>query len=122
MVMYAATVTVRELSTVSLHNAVFCVDCETISNSPHDVCTVCGSPSLISLCKLLGGTLRQVNQPKSVRYHLEMSIDAQDVSAYDLNRAIELATTLSETGAVIRNLHVEVESAAREVLPMPKAA
>ncbi len=120
--MYAATVTVRELSTVSLHNAVFCVDCETISNSPHDVCTVCGSPSLIGLFKLLGGTLRkQGDQPKSVRYHLELAVDAQDVSAYDLNRAIELATTLSETGAVIRKLHVEVESIARE-LPMPKAA
>lgn len=121
--MYAATATVRDLSTVSLHNAVFCVDCETISNSPHDICTVCGSPSLIGLFKLLGGTLRQHgDQPKSVRYHLELEVDAQEVSAYDLNRAIDLATSLAAAGAVIKKLHVEVEPVAGEELPLPKAA
>jgi catechol 2,3-dioxygenase-like lactoylglutathione lyase family enzyme len=47
-------------SFASIHilNAVFCVDCETISNSPHDACTICGSHSLIDLFRMLGGTLR----------------------------------------------------------------
>src|ERR1019366_1275517 len=38
------------LSAVPLLNAVFCADCETISDSPHDACTVCGSRSLVNLC------------------------------------------------------------------------
>jgi hypothetical protein len=38
----------RDLSIVPLQRAVFCVDCEMVSNSPHEACTVCGSPSLIS--------------------------------------------------------------------------
>jgi len=56
--MNAGADTEGALGTVPLLNAAFCVDCETISNSPHDACTVCGSHSLISLCRMLGGTLR----------------------------------------------------------------
>jgi len=46
-----------ELDTVRLQNAVFCAECEVISNSPHDLCWVCGSRSLVSLSRLLGGPL-----------------------------------------------------------------
>lgn len=45
------------LSTIHLENAVLCVECEMISDSPHDTCPVCGSRSLISLSRVLGGTL-----------------------------------------------------------------
>ncbi|MFZ0861245.1 MAG: hypothetical protein WAN18_11225, partial [Candidatus Sulfotelmatobacter sp.] len=56
--MNTAADTERGLSAVPLLNAVFCVDCETITNSPHDACTVCGSHSLINLFRMVGGTLR----------------------------------------------------------------
>jgi len=56
--MNAAGDTEKHLGTVPLLNAVFCVDCETISNSPHDACAVCGSRSLINLFRIVGGTLR----------------------------------------------------------------
>ena len=56
------------LSAVSLLNAVFCADCETISNSPHDACTVCGSRSLINLFRMLGGTVRS-QKPQSAEDH-----------------------------------------------------
>jgi hypothetical protein len=57
--MNTATDTENGLSAVPLLNAVFCVDCETITNSPHDACTVCGSHSLINLFRMVGGTLRK---------------------------------------------------------------
>ena len=46
-----------ELNTIRLQNAVFCAECEVISDSPHDVCDVCGSRSLVSLSRVLGGPL-----------------------------------------------------------------
>ena len=45
------------INAVSLRNAVFCADCEVISDSPHETCQVCGSPSLLSISRILGGTL-----------------------------------------------------------------
>ena len=46
-----------DLSAICLQNAVLCADCEMISDSPHDACLVCGSRSLLSLSRVLGGTL-----------------------------------------------------------------
>ena len=45
------------LNAVCLQNAVLCADCEVISDSPHDTCVVCGSRSLLSVSRVLGGTL-----------------------------------------------------------------
>jgi hypothetical protein len=46
-----------ELSSVSLLEAVLCADCEIISNSVGDRCEICGSRSLLSLGRLLGGSI-----------------------------------------------------------------
>ncbi len=46
-----------ELSSVSLLEAVLCADCEIISNSASDRCEICGSRSLLSLGRLLGGSI-----------------------------------------------------------------
>ena len=130
--MSAATTNVFGLNTVSLDNAVFCVNCEMISNSAHDVCDVCGSRSLVALCRVLGGTLHRRTAPASipllpaktnVKYHVELSIDAHDVCARDLNQAIEVVTRLSEAGAVIEQMHINVESISeQESRPTLKAA
>jgi hypothetical protein len=37
-----------------LQQAVLCVDCNTISDSPHDTCSICGSRSLLPLSRVLG--------------------------------------------------------------------
>jgi hypothetical protein len=46
-----------DVNAVWLRNAVLCADCEVITDSPHDCCGVCGSRSLLSLSRVLGGTL-----------------------------------------------------------------
>lgn len=46
-----------EVNAVCLRHAVLCADCEVITDSPHDICCVCGSHSLLSLSRVLGGTL-----------------------------------------------------------------
>ncbi len=45
------------LSSVALVEAVLCADCEVISNSGGETCEVCGSRSLLSLGRVLGGCI-----------------------------------------------------------------
>jgi len=45
------------LNSVALLEAVLCADCEIISNSGGDTCEVCGSRSLLSLGRVLGGCI-----------------------------------------------------------------
>src|SRR5271163_5078188 len=48
---------IRQLNAISLRNAVLCADCDTVSDSPHDECLVCGSRSLFNISRALGGML-----------------------------------------------------------------
>jgi hypothetical protein len=113
------------LTAVPLLNAAFCVDCETISNSPHDACMVCGSHSLISLIRVFGGTLQsqkshstEAHKPHSTeahaktaaRYNLEVTASVHDIPAIELNQAIELITRLAEVGGNVKCLHINIES------------
>jgi len=45
------------LNSVALEHAVLCADCEVISDSVGEVCAACGSRSLLSLGRVLGGGL-----------------------------------------------------------------
>jgi len=49
----------RFLNSVPLDNAVLCADCDVISDSPHDICLVCGSRSLFNIARIFGGKLPQ---------------------------------------------------------------
>jgi hypothetical protein len=114
--MNAGADTEGALSTVPLLNAVFCVDCETISNSPHDACTVCGNHSLISLVRLLGGTLRSQksqstnDHAKTAKYNLELTVKMHEIPANELNHAIQSITCLAEVGGDLECLHINLES------------
>ncbi len=45
------------LNSLPLLEAVLCADCEIISNSGGETCEVCGSRSLLSLGRVLGGSI-----------------------------------------------------------------
>jgi hypothetical protein len=47
----------RILNAVPLQNAVLCAGCDVVSDSPHDVCMVCGSHSLFNIARVFGGKL-----------------------------------------------------------------
>ena len=47
----------RVLNAVPLQNAVLCAECDVVSDSPHDVCLVCGSHSLFNVARVFGGNL-----------------------------------------------------------------
>jgi putative methionine-R-sulfoxide reductase with GAF domain len=48
----------RDLSFVPLQSATFCVQCELISTNRWPYCLACGSHALLSLSRVLGGSLR----------------------------------------------------------------
>jgi hypothetical protein len=47
----------RVLTAVALQNAVLCAECDVVSDSPNDICLVCGSRSLFNIARLFGGNL-----------------------------------------------------------------
>jgi hypothetical protein len=47
----------RSLNAVPLENAVLCAECDVVSDSPHDICMVCGSRSLFNIARVFGGKL-----------------------------------------------------------------
>ena len=51
-----------DVNAVRLQNAVLCPNCDTISDSPHDACMICGSRSLLPLSRVLG-EMRQTSAP-----------------------------------------------------------
>jgi GAF domain-containing protein len=58
MIEMIGRITARDVSFLSMQSAVFCVQCELISenNTPH--CLACGSQAVLSLSRVLGGSLR----------------------------------------------------------------
>jgi hypothetical protein len=47
----------RCVNAVALQNAVLCAECDVVSDSPHDLCLVCGSRSLFNIARMFGGNL-----------------------------------------------------------------
>lgn len=100
------------LSAVPLLNAVYCADCELITNSPHDVCSICGSHSVVSLVRVLERAWRSADaQPtaKTPKYKLNLTAEVRDIPADGLNELTKLITRLAEAGGDVRCIHINVE-------------
>ncbi len=111
--MNTAADTDRGVGAVHLLKAVFCVDCETISNSPHDVCSICGSHSLVNLFRIVGGTLRRgkvQSTAKTPKYNLELIAKVHKIPATELSLVIDSMTRLAQTCSAVESLHINVES------------
>src|SRR6202167_2132551 len=48
----------KDVNFVPLQSATFCIQCELISTNSRPYCLACGNTSLLSLSRVLGGTLR----------------------------------------------------------------
>src|SRR6202167_5993868 len=59
--MFSKTVygtTFKDVNFVPLQSATFCIQCELISANSRPYCLACGNTSLLSLSRVLGGSLR----------------------------------------------------------------
>jgi hypothetical protein len=80
-----------------LLNAVFCLDCEVISSSRGDECPACKSRSLVSLARMLGGSLlahkAQHSHPRETGlFDVTIAVELQRMHAKDLSTTVERLT------------------------------
>jgi putative methionine-R-sulfoxide reductase with GAF domain len=59
--------TFKEINFVPLQSAAFCIQCELITTNSRPYCLACGNTSLLSLSRVLGGTLRHQQTAHLIR-------------------------------------------------------
>lgn len=104
---------------VPLWNAVFCMDCEMISNTRFDECPSCKGHSLVSLARMLGGSLigqdgHRSGVSKSSCFDITITVQLLELRAEDLNGTLErLSSLISHKLEPIRaTVHIDVEPTA----------
>jgi hypothetical protein len=115
---------------ISLQRAVLCLDCECVSNCPHDQCPVCGSRSVSNLARILGGrmlgqsTKSTVKGPPVLRFNVGIVLQVKELQPVDLTDALEtiarLISPYLSTGRA--SLHVQVEPASQHSAHYSQAA
>src|SRR5215472_11590050 len=101
-----------------LWNAIFCLDCELISNSRDDQCPICNGRSLVSLARILGGSLfvhrEQESQAREYKLcDITITVELQQMYAKDLTATLERLTTViaPKLARDQARLHINVKSA-----------
>lgn len=117
--MLAGTKNHLDAGVLPLWNAVFCLDCEVISSSRGGECAACKSHSLISLARMLGGSLlahsaQHSQKWESGSFDITITIELQQMHAKDLSTAVErLASVIGPKLALDRaSFHINVKPAA----------
>jgi hypothetical protein len=82
-----------------LWNAVFCLDCEVISNSRGNECPACNGRSLVSLARILGGSLfahrEQLSQEgEHALFDITITTELRQMDAKDLTATLERLTSV----------------------------
>ena len=81
-----------------LWNAVFCLDCQMITSSRGDQCSGCNGRSLVSLARILGGSLfahrEQTSQGGNELFDATITVELQQLHAKDLTTALERLTSV----------------------------
>lgn len=98
----------RFLSAIPLPNAVYCVNCDLITNSPHDACGVCSSHSVISVSRMWQLTFAEP-PTKAARYKVSFTAEVHEIPATGLNESTKLISRLAELGGDVKALHIQVD-------------
>ena len=96
------------LSAIPLQNAVYCVNCDLITNSPHDACGVCGSHSVVGVSRMWQLTLAGA-PANAARYKVNFTVDVREIPANGLNESTKLLSRLAELGGDVQTLHIKVD-------------
>ncbi len=97
--MIAVTRNHLDAAGLPLWNAVFCLDCEVISSSRGDECPACRSRSLVSLARMLGGSLlahraQQSQEWEGGLFDITIAVELQQMQAKDLSTTVERLTSV----------------------------
>ena len=93
--MFAGTRNHLDAGFLPLWNAVFCLDCEVVSSSRGDECAACKSRSLVSLARMLGGSLLAHRaQRESGLFDITITIELPQMHAKNLSTTVERLTSV----------------------------
>ena len=97
--MFAETRNHLDAGVVPLWNAVFCLDCEVISSSQGQECPACKSRSLVSLARMLGGSLlahraQHLQGREGGLFDITITIELQQMHAKSLSTTVERLTSV----------------------------
>ena len=97
--MLALTKNRSDTNGLPLLNAVFCLDCEVISNSRRDECPACKGRSLVNLARILGGSLYAHREQRSQEcetesFDIRITVDLQRMCAKELIATLERLTAV----------------------------
>lgn len=93
--MLAVTKSRLDQGGLPLWDAVFCLDCELISNSRRDQCPVCNGRSLVSLARILGCSLfAQRQECGNGLFDITITVELQQTQAKDLTTTLERLTSV----------------------------
>lgn len=116
--MFAETRNHLDAGVLPLLNAVFCLDCEVIGISRGDECPACKSHSLVSLARMLGGSLlahrAQHSHPsESGLFDITIAVELREMHVKDLSTTVErLTSVIGPKLAVDRgSFHIQVKPA-----------
>src|SRR5207253_10932335 len=88
-------VKLQDINFLALQSAVFCVQCELISENNTPACLACGSQAVLSLSRVLGGSLRG-KQTANV-----IADDALNRLVLDLLRTVSESPAASGSGVPV---------------------
>lgn len=105
-----------------LWNAVFCLDCEIISNSRGDECAACKGRSLVSLARMLEGSLvvheaQQSQEWESGLFDVSITIELRRIHAKGLSSTVERLTSVigPKLAGDRASFHVNVKPAVEQL-------
>lgn len=80
--MKCITEDLKDLTFIHLHSAVLCANCELIANETREgCCCACGSKAVMSVSRLLGGTVLPLPQTELLSPDLEEEISPGEIEA-----------------------------------------
>ena len=109
----------RGFNAVPLENAVLCAECDVVSDSPHNVCIVCGSRSLFNIARVFGGKLPKQRATLVIQQVVEHS--AREVLPFPKPHRVRRRATVASRQLAVVALDVrETDEAEGGVLFGPK--
>jgi hypothetical protein len=120
--MFAETRNHLDAGVLPLLNAVFCLDCEVISTSRGDECPACKSRSLVSLARMLGGSLlahsvQHSHPSESGLFDITIAVELQQMHAKDLSTTVERLTSVlgPKLAGDLASFHIQVKPAVNKL-------
>ena len=99
----------RSPGTIPLVHAVYCADCDAITESDRDACCTCGSRSILAVTRLWQHSFGHA-AVRSAKYKISFTADVREIPAAGLREATSVIASLADLGGELKVFHIQVDS------------